>query len=59
LILDLPDNPGKHVNHIVMASGTEKWFLQLDYVNMGKPAGYIQYLVSQIVSPMILLVAMW
>ena len=21
----------------VMASGEEKWFLQLDYVNMGKP----------------------
>jgi hypothetical protein len=37
LILDLLDDPGKHVNHIVMASGTEKWFLQLDYVNMGKP----------------------
>jgi hypothetical protein len=38
LILDLLDEPGKHVNHIVMALGTEKWFLQLDYVNMGKPA---------------------
>ena len=38
LILDLLDDPGKHVNHIVMASGTEKWFLQLDYVNMDKPA---------------------
>src|SRR5215469_3125088 len=38
LILDLLDDPGKHVNHIVMASWTEKWFLQFDYVNMGKPA---------------------
>jgi hypothetical protein len=25
--------------------------LQLDYVNMGKPAGYIQYLVSSIIEP--------
>jgi len=38
LILDLLDDLGKHVNHIVMATGTEKWFLQSDYVNMGKPA---------------------
>ena len=38
LILDLLDDRGKHVNHIVMATGTEKWFLQFDYVNMGKPA---------------------
>jgi len=38
LILDLLHDRGKHVNHIVMATGTEKWFLQFDYVNMGKPA---------------------
>jgi hypothetical protein len=37
LILDLLNDSGKHVYHIVMASGEEKWFLQLDYVNMGKP----------------------
>lgn len=37
LILDLLNDSGKHVYHIVMASGEEKWFLELDYVNMGKP----------------------
>jgi hypothetical protein len=37
LILDLLNDSGKHVYHIVMASGDEKWFLELDYVNMGKP----------------------
>ena len=37
LILDLVNDKGKHVYHIVMASGDEKWFLQLDYVNMAKP----------------------
>ena len=38
LMLDLLDDPGKHVNHIVMTAGEEKWFLEFDYVNMGKPA---------------------
>ncbi len=33
LMLDLLDDPGKHVNHIVMAAGEEKWFLEFDYVN--------------------------
>jgi hypothetical protein len=37
LILDLLNDSRKHVYHIVMASGEEKWFLELDYVNMGKP----------------------
>jgi hypothetical protein len=37
LILDLLNDSGKHVYHIVMASGEEKWFLELDYVNMPKP----------------------
>jgi hypothetical protein len=37
LILDLLNDSGKHVYHIVMASGEEKWFLELDYVNMAKP----------------------
>jgi hypothetical protein len=36
-ILDLLDDHGKHVNHILMAGGEEKWFLELDFVNMGKP----------------------
>jgi hypothetical protein len=38
LILDLLNDKGKHVYHIVMASGEEKWFLQFDYANMAKPA---------------------
>ena len=37
LILHLLNDSGKHVYHIVMASGEEKWFLEFDYVNMGKP----------------------
>jgi hypothetical protein len=37
LILDLPNDSGKHVYHTVMASGDEKRFLESDYVNMGKP----------------------
>ena len=37
MILDLLNDSEKHVYHIVMASGDEKWFLELDYVNMGKP----------------------
>lgn len=37
LILNLLNDRGKHVYHIVMASGEEKWFLELDYVD-GKPA---------------------
>src|SRR5215467_8502514 len=37
LILDLLNDSGKHVYHIVMASGDEKWFLEFDYVNMTKP----------------------
>jgi hypothetical protein len=37
LILDLLNYSGKHVYYIVMASGEEKWFLELDYVNMEKP----------------------
>jgi hypothetical protein len=37
LMLDLQNDSGKHVYHIVMASGDEKWFLELDYVNMARP----------------------
>jgi hypothetical protein len=37
VILDLLNDSGKHVYHIVMASGDEKWFFEFDYGNMAKP----------------------